>query len=398
MNTSPLAGATQDEMRKRNLGSLLKHLHVNGTCPRSELTALTGLNRSTVGALTAELEEAGLVRSEQPIGRGVGRPSIMVAPARERAYVLTIDVGVEHASVALIGLGGWVQARRELPHVRGETPRKLIQRASRVIESLVATAAEGSVCVGIGVSVPGVVRHSDGLVRIAPNLGWIEVPLGSVIATVLRTTLPIAIANDADLTAIAEHARGAARGMSHVVLVSGDVGVGGGIIIDGELMTGAGGYGGEIGHMVVNPIDGRLCRCGSVGCWETTIGEQAVREALGDITETDVRSYLTTVPHGDPRLAEVGRWLGIGVANLVNICNPQAVVFGGIFGDVYRVVDDYVAEQLGKSLSAPVESLVLKQAALGPDSVSMGAAELAFLPLLSDPLGHLARCREVSAA
>ncbi len=398
MSTTTLAGATQDEMRKRNLGSLLRHLHVNGACSRSELTALTGLNRSTVGALTAELEEAGLVRSEQPIGHGVGRPSIMVAPAGERAYVLAVDVGVEHASVALIGLGGSVLARRELQHVPGETPRKLIQRARRVVDSLVATAADGSVCIGIGVSVPGVVRHSDGLVHIAPNLGWIEVPLGSIIATVLRTNLPIAIANDADLAAIAEHARGAARGLSHVVMISGDVGVGGGIIIDGRLMTGAGGYGGEIGHMVINPSGGRSCRCGSVGCWETTIGEQAVREALGVLTESEVRASLLEATRGDPRLAEVGRWLGLGVANLVNICNPQAVVFGGMFGDLYRVVDEAVAQQLGNSLAAPLEGLVLRSAALGPDSVSMGAAERAFLSLLDDPLGHLARCRELSAA
>lgn len=377
-------------MRRHNLASILRIVHMSGPTSRSELTTLTGLNRSTVGALTSELVEAGLVRAEEPVGRGVGRPSIVVAPVTTRVHVVAVDLGVERVGVALIGLGGAIVARGALGHSPGEDHTALLARVFGLVSTLRGECDVSSDCVGVGVGVPGVVRHADGLVQAAPNLGWAEVPLGSVLAELVGDGLPVAVANDADLAAIAEHARGAARGLSHVVMVSGDVGVGGGIIVDGRLMTGAGGYGGEIGHIVVNP-EGRVCRCGLTGCWETTVGEQAVREALGCRADQRVRDVLLTLDPGDERLDEVGRWLGIGVANLVNICNPQSVLFGGMFGDLFPLVRESVASHLGRSLVAPLDGLELSTADLGSNSVVVGAAELAFARLLDDPLGHLAR-------
>ena len=149
-----LAGATQDEVRRHNLGNLLQLLHVHGATSRSDLTALTGLNRSTVGALTTELADAGLVSEQAPVGRGgAGRPSIMVRPQTQRVYVLALDVGVDHIIAARVGLGGEVLDRRELRQSRGDYQMsKILRHVEQLGRSVLAGASPDSVCVGIGLS------------------------------------------------------------------------------------------------------------------------------------------------------------------------------------------------------------------------------------------------------
>ena len=387
-----LAGATQDEVRRHNRSQLLRILHVEGSTSRSALTAATGLNRSTVGALTSELADAGLVREIAPVGRGVGRPSIVVEPASDQVHVLAIEIAVDRTVVALVGIGGDVLVRRERGHARGEhSVRQVLARAGRLVEAVQRLAPEGSSCVGIGVSVPGVVRHVDGMVRFAPNLGWVDVPLAALLAERLRTPLTVTVGNDADLGAVAEQLRGAAVGSANVVYLSGDVGVGGGIILDGHLMSGEGGYGGEIGHMVINPR-GRICRCGARGCWETEIGEDALAAALGLPGErVDAKQVLElTAPYANhARMRKIGEWVGIGVANLVNIFNPQVVIFGGLLRGVFPGTEEQIRSAVDRALVAPRELVHLVTPGLDGDSTLLGAAELAFGPLLEDPLGTL---------
>jgi predicted NBD/HSP70 family sugar kinase len=390
-----LAGATQDEVRRHNLGSLLRLLHVNGAASRSDLTALTGLNRSTVGALTSDLAEVGLVQERAPVGRGgAGRPSIVVGPQTERVYVLAMDVGVDHLIVARVGLGGQVLDRREVRQSRGEhQTAKILRQVERLTRSVLAGAGDDAVCVGIGAGVCGVVRHADGLVRFAPNLGWVDVPFGQQLAERLATSLPVTVGNDADLGAISEHVRGAARDARNVIFLSGEVGVGGGIILDGRPMSGAGGYGGEVGHMVVN-TRGRLCRCGARGCWETEVGEDAVLSAAGHPDGT-IEDVLLAVADGDRMaragLRRVGHWLGVGIANLVNVFNPDVVVFGGVLRQLLPATEQLVRAELAYALAAPREQVRLALPQLGGDATLLGAAESAFAPLLDDPLGVLAR-------
>src|SRR5437588_2987278 len=142
-----LAGATQDEVRRHNLGSLLRLLHVHGATSRSDLTALTRLNRSTVGALTTELAEAGLVREQTPVARGgAGRPSIVVQPEGRRVYVLAMDVGVDHLIVSRVGLGGAVLDRREVRQGRSDYPiGRIVRQVERLSRSMLAGADPDSV-------------------------------------------------------------------------------------------------------------------------------------------------------------------------------------------------------------------------------------------------------------
>ena len=387
--------ASQDAVRRHNLGSLLRLVHVRGSTSRSELTALTGLNRSTVKALTADLVAAGLLCESAPVGRGgAGRPSIQVEPESDRLFVLALDLGVEHLRAVRVGLGGVVLDRRELHQAHGDYDvSRTLRRVQRLARDLLEGAPDDAVCVGIGVGICGVVSADEGLVRFAPNLGWVDVPLGRLLAAKLGTSLRISIGNDGDLGAMAEHLRGAAVGLSDVVYISGEVGIGGGIILGGQPMTGSGGFGGEIGHMSVNP-QGRTCRCGRRGCWETEIGDEAVLLTTGAPPEAELADVLAAYAAGErwPQLGmrRVGRWLGVGVVNLVNIFNPQAVIFGGVSRHLFQATEPMVRAALEGALAGPRDQVQLRLPALGDDSIAIGAAELAFAPLLEDPLGTLA--------
>ena len=390
-----LPAVTQEEVRRHNLGVLLRLLHVGGPTSRADLTAVSGLNRSTVKALTTELAEAGLVRETAPVGRGgAGRPSILVQPRSAQVWALALDIGVEHVVAARIGLGGVVLDRREarLPRGRGDAP-EVLRRVHALVEPLLASPTDP---VGIGVAVPGMVGGPDGMVRFAPNLGWVDVPIGRLLAAELGSALPVAIGNEGDLGVMAEHLRGVAAGVADVVYLTGEVGLGGGIIVGGRPLTGAGGYAGEVGHMSLNPATGRLCTCGRRGCWETEVGADAVLLATGAPAGADPAEMLAAARSAGDRAGKaavrrVGRWLGVGVANLVNLFNPEVVVFGGLTRTLFPLLEPYVRAELGAALTAPRDQVRLELPGLGGDSSLIGAAELAFAPLLGDPLGVTVR-------
>ena len=360
------------------------------------MTALTGLNRSTVKALTEELVGAGLVRETAPVGRGsAGRPSIAVEPAADCLFVLALDVGVEHLTAMRIGLGGQVLDRAELRQTHKDYGvRRTLSRLKRLSQRMFDDAPSSARCVGIGVGVCGVVSSDDGVVRFAPNLGWVDVPLRELVATTLQTSLRIEIGNDGDLGALAEHLRGAGRGLSSMVFISGEVGIGGGIILDGRPLRGVGGYGGEIGHMCIDPR-GRMCRCGRRGCWETEVGDEAVLLATGAPEGATLSDVLQAYAAGErwPRagMRRVGRMLGAGVVNLVNIFNPEVIVFGGASQYIFSATEDIVRQVLPEALAASRQQVRLELPVLRDDAIAIGAAELAFAGLLDDPIGALAR-------
>jgi predicted NBD/HSP70 family sugar kinase len=387
------AGTTHEGVRRQNLAALVRILHLDGPCTRSELAARTGLNRSTVGALAAELARLDLVTEQRGASSGVGRPSILVTPSSTRVVTLAVDVRVGGAVVALVGVGGEVLRRSESTFADAAAlpPARVVDRVSRLCRTVLA-GHDGS-CVGIGVGVPGLVHDDEDAVREAPNLGWVDVPLGAMLRSRLATDIPIRVSNDADLGALAEHTRGVARGYAHVVYLAGQVGVGGGVMIDGRLLTGSSGYGGEVGHMQVNPR-GRACRCGSRGCWETEVSEDALvhgadRTGQGLGADDIVRLALSGDQAARRAVDRVARWLGIGVANLVNTFSPEVVVFGGALRAVLPAASDTISRAAAGSLVGRHQPVRLAAPELGGDSTLIGAAEMAFEPLLSDPLGAL---------
>src|SRR5512139_782566 len=384
------AGPSQEEIRRHNLGTLLRHVHLRGPASRADLADRMGLNRSTIMALTTDLSAVGLVREELPKepGRRAGRPSLVVRPESTHVYVLAFEIAVDRLAAAMIGLGGAILDRRET--VRARDPFDLdevVGVLAGFARQLVRKADPDAVCVGAGAAFPGAVRRSDGVIRSGPNIGARDVSFADVLSRRIGLGLPVSLGNDANLAALAEHER--------------DVGVGGGIIVGGQLLGGEEGYGGEVGHMVVNP-GGLACGCGSRGCLEAEVGERTLLAAAGRgvpgelVGREAVRAVVDAAARGDAEaraaLQRVGDWLGVGVANLVNIFNPGMVIFGGTLRDIYLGAAAQVRSRLATyALPAAREGVRLRTPELGDDAVLMGAAELAFSQVLSNPLDVLAR-------
>ena len=394
------SGATQDEIRRRNVSTLLRQVHVQGQLSRAQLTALMGLNRSTIKTLVGDLCEAGLVAETIPeTGLRAGRPSHLVGPRADTAYVLTANLGVETVTAAAVGLGGVINARSEYrlpgPGVDHDT---VIDRLADELRTLSKSVQPGAWLAGVGVGVPGAIRQADGFVEFAPNLGWRGVPFGELLSKRLGLPVQTRVGNDGDLGGLAEHVRGAGRGIGHLIYLAGEVGIGGGIVVDGRLLTGAHGYGGELGHMMVNP-GGRACRCGSRGCFETEAGEDAVlvacgREAGGG--RAALVEVFAAASQGEARaldgLQSIAVWVARGLTTLVNILNPEVVILGGPLSSLFFLTGDRIESEMDSmSTFAGRAKVRLLQPGLGEDSSLLGAAELAFEPLLQDPVDAWSR-------
>lgn len=400
----PTGARAQEEVRQRNLGGVLRRVHVDGPVSRAVLAERLGLNRSTIMALTTELTAAGLVREETPKQKGrAGRPSLVVMPEPEGIYGLAFDVAVDRLVAARVGLGGRTLERREAVRARaGVDLDDVVRVLAGFGRELVAAAAPGAVCVGVGASYCGMIRRADGMVRYGPQLGWVDQAFGAELGARLGLGLPVEVGNEAHLGAVAEQVRGAGSSLENLIYLHGDVGVGGGIIVGGKLLDGDGGYGCELGHMLVNPFDGRPCLCGSRGCLEAEVGEEALLDYAGRTGELvgrdGIRAVVALAEGGDVRARQaidrIGDWLGVGVVNLINLFNPALVIFGGMLRDLHHGTAPRVRARINAHvLPVSRERVRLATSALADDTTLAGAAELAFSALLTSPLDTLAARR-----
>ncbi|MDR6973105.1 ROK family transcriptional regulator [Leifsonia shinshuensis] len=385
------AGTNLDTVRRHNLATVLGLVHREGPLSRSLLTQATGLNRSTVGALVAELADLGLVQEREPqVSNRVGRPSPVIA-ADGRVVALAVNPEIDAVTVGVVGLDATVHRRVRYPTGRIPSAAEAASIAAAVIEGLRPDLGAASRVVGIGVAVPGLVREEDGVVRLAPHLRWSEEPFAAALAD--ATGYPVLAANDASLGADAERLFGAGRGASDLVYLNGGAsGIGAGVIVGGRPLTGISGYAGELGHTLVNS-SGVRCHCGAIGCLETEVSQGALLRVLGmDAADADEleRSLLAAVTRGDADVvAEVDRQIGFlatALRNATNVFDPQLIVLGGFLGALHAIdparLQSLVAAQ---ALSASAERLSIVRAALGSDILMIGAAELAFRPLLASP-------------
>lgn len=400
--TAPTAdgrGTRGAELRRHNLSAVLAQLHLVGPSSRSQLAGHTGLNRSTIADLLEELMTLGLAEeSGVATGPGPGRPSPIVRARPEGATVLAIEVEVGSFAAAVIGLGGNVLAERRISRpAPASSAGDVIEEIVRLAKPMLAPHL-GSL-VSVGVAVAGLTRRTDGYVHFAPNLAWHDVALGELLRDGLGAMVPpgtpIEVANEADLGALGEHRRGAGRGVSDLLFISAEVGLGAGIISRGLPLLGTAGYAGEAGHMLVDPL-GHPCACGARGCWEAEAGENALLRRAG--LPTDVHGYdavgelLSRAEQGEARvhaaLEETGWRLGQGTGSLVNLFNPELVVLGGLY---HRLLP-WLERPLQAGLSSRALQVALEMVTIVPSELSeqaplVGAGELAFASLLTDPAG-----------
>jgi predicted NBD/HSP70 family sugar kinase len=393
-------GQRSETVRRDNLAAIVRTLHLEGPRTRSALGERTGLSRSAIGRLVGELAALGLVVEEPGDSAGApGRPSPVVALVADRGVALALELAVDSLAVAVVGLGGRVVERIRVHRTR--RPASVDELVDEIVSlaEVMADRWRTRALVGVGVAVVGVVRRGDGFVSTAPNLGWRDVALGDALRAALDVAVHVVVANEADLGALAEHRRGAAVGVDDVLFLSGEVGVGGGVITGGHPLTGVAGLGGEVGHLPVNPTGGVACRCGATGCWETEVGEEALLVRAGrrpDGGDRAVESVLDDAEAGDPgalaAIDLVAEWLGIGLAGLVNVLNPSCVVLGGRYARLHPFVAARIDAELDRrALAAPRAAVEVVPAALGVDAPLLGAAELALEPILIDPAAWISR-------
>ncbi|HBX79856.1 MAG TPA: transcriptional regulator, partial [Propionibacteriaceae bacterium] len=311
---------TAEEVRRANLSAVLRLLYVNGPSSRAVLARATGRNRSTMASLVADLAELGLVEERDPDALGVaGRPSPVVH-VRPEVAAIAVNPEVDALTIGLVGLDGAV--RRVIRHGYDRIPSvaEVLSITSAVLAGMEVELAALRV-VGIGVAVPGQVQTAEGVVRNAPHLGWRDEPFAAPLAAL--TGLPVSLANDAALGAMAEHRFGSGRGKDHLVYLNGGAsGIGGGVIIAGALLGGTSGYAGEIGHIRIASSPA-LDSAGIAGTLESLVTRAELLAALGlDESSADrlAAALLHTPPQ--PALAVAHRQLahlGSAIAAVINI-------------------------------------------------------------------------------
>ncbi len=386
MRSSPGTANGTEGLRAQNLSQILTMVHRDGPLSRSELTRRSGFNRSTVGALVQALAERNLVRESEPAGAGrVGRPSPIVQ-ANPDVAVLAVNPDIDALTVGVVGLGGRVhhRVRRETRGIPSLEDAVALTRDT-VADLQPAMAALDRV-LGVGIALPGLVNAGTGRVLVAPHLGWRDADLTGPFSHALG--LPTVAANDATLGSLAESIFGAALGVSDAVYLNGSAsGIGGGIVTGGAQLVGSRGYGGELGHTLVSP-GGAACHCGRAGCLDAEVRLERLLDAAGEDAGGGIEA-LERVLSDDPGpavRAEAERQLAllaVALVDFTNIFDPRLIVLGGFLGALVGFRGDQLSETVNAtSLAGGVE---VRRAALGPELLLIGAAELAFQPLLASP-------------
>ena len=396
--------ADQAGVRRTNLGLVLRLLRAAGPRSRARIAQDTGLNKATVSSLVAELMSRGLVtEGELERGGAVGRPGLSVGLAGPGACGIGVELNVDYLACLVLDLRGEVLVERRVPHdVPAMGPdRTLDELAGLVEEAVAAVTAAGAVLVGLSIAVPGLVDSSAGVVTLAPNIGWHDVAVVQELRARLPggADLPVRAENDANLSAIAEWAMGSEAHTPDLVYLTGEVGVGGGVIIGGQLLRGASGFTGEVGHVPLGD-PGELCGCGRRGCWETAVGLARLLRDAADADDPvrdparDLVARLAEIERradaGDERtsaaLHRVGVSLGTGAALLINVFNPQVVVLGGYFAVLGRFLVDPMTEELRNRVFGPgLAGARVVCSRLGFTAAVRGGAHVALESVFADP-------------
>lgn len=398
--------ADQAWVRKMNRAIILQVFRTHPTLSRAHIASETGLNPSTVSNIINELIQENLIRETHDlIQSGTGRPgrSLEINPAGGCA--LGIEINVEYIEFLLTDFAANVLWRQRLASSPEVGQEEIMLQVSHIAKKASAFIRDqGLHLLGVGVGVPGLVDVSSGLLRIAPNLHWVNVPIKEVLSNYFDS--PIYVENEANAAALGEYYFGATRNVKDFIYLSTGVGLGSGIVIGGKLFRGMFGYAGEAGHMTLD-VNGELCGCGKRGCWETFVGPRAVEQRVqrsltfgaksimhdmvkGDVQHIVFDDVLKASQMGDQTamdaLAKVAFYLGIGIANLVNLFNVEVIVLGGVLNNASPfIIEDIERVVTANTLAPGREHLKIIPSAHGTDACVMGAVALVLDDILREP-------------
>jgi glucokinase-like ROK family protein len=401
----PYRTGDQTLVREINLSIILNCLRETSPLSRAQLAEITGLNKTTVSSLVRELIARQFVREIGFDSSGGGRPAVLLELNPGAGCIIGMEIGVDYILTILTDFKAQILWRHREDTDQAEGQEVILARAFDIVrQALEAGGSAHSPVLGIGVGVPGLVDISSGTLLFAPNLKWHDVPLHKVLSQ--EFDVPIFVDNEANLGALGERYFGAAQGSKDFVYLSIGVGLGGGIVLDGELYRGIGGYAGEIGHTTIMS-DGERCNCGNRGCWETLVSQTAVvnrvRKALvtgnaslvsqlvkGRLERISIPIIVEAAEEGDKvarqALEDTGAYLGIGIANLINAFNPELIIFGGIVS----LASSYLLPAIEKvlkerSLIWPRRMARVMASSHGPEACVMGGVALVLHDILNKP-------------
>lgn len=362
----------QEKVRKINKSIILNMLRLHAPISRARLANLTGLNRGTVSNIVNVLIEEGLVFEDEQKDSGIGRPAILLGLRPDGGAVIGVEIGVDFISVLLTNFVAepiW-DSRIQIDPSRTQT--SIISHAEQLIDQALFLAKKEQLRpLGIGVGLAGIVNVHQGNLIMAPNLHWRNVPLRLMWNQ--RFHLPIYVENEANLSALGEYYFGLARNIDDFIYLSAGIGLGGGIMIDGQLFRGGHGYAGEIGHIQRNPV-GEPCGCGRIGCWETQVGPRAVLHRVKKELQHHSDPILLNACSGNldnltfeivvefalvgntlcrQAIEEVAVHLGMGIVDMVHVFDPELVLIGGAFIQAKDILQPIIEKTLFTNVLEP---------------------------------------------
>ncbi|GAA0380230.1 ROK family transcriptional regulator [Microbispora corallina] len=378
---------TVRDVRRGNRAMLLRELYFSGPASRNDLTRLTGLSAATVSTMTGDLLGDGIVVEAGQVESDGGRPRVLLRVNPVYGFAIGVDVAETHVRVGLFDLGMTELAKVDyaLRPVRHD-PELVARHVLAGIDVVLSDAGVAPEQVlGVGVGVPGIVEPGlDGLIH-AKTFGWDGVPLGALLRE--GTSLPLFVDNGAKAMGQAELWFGSGRGASDAVIVLLGTGVGATIVADGTAFRGTSSSAGEWGHTTI-VAGGRPCRCGARGCLEAYIGAEAILERAGAPIQSDWQEELgRLLAERSPVIDETVAYLGVGLATLVNLLNPQRIVIGGWVGTMLgqTLLLDIRRATAENALAEPYAATSIVLGRLGPDVVALGAATLVLEEFLNAP-------------
>ncbi|GAA0621518.1 ROK family transcriptional regulator [Kutzneria viridogrisea] len=387
---------TVRDLRRHNRSTLLTKLYFDGPLSRHELSGATGLSAATVSNVTGELVEDRLVVEAGLVESDGGRPRVLLRVDPGYAHVIGIDLGETGVKVELfdLAMNRLAAVDNPLPASHPD-PAAVVAEIATGLDEVISTAEvdPGSV-LGVGIGVPGIVEQGPTVLVHAQTIGWDSVPLVDLLRTA-GTDLPLFVDNGAKTLGQAEMWFGAGRGARHAVIALIGSGVGAAVITDGASYRGATSSAGEWGHTTIS-YGGRACRCGALGCLEAYVGAEGVLDRYrrgrgGRVAEQDEQSGLDALITAAGRskaaakvLEETAGYLGSGIANLINLFNPERIVLGGWAGLKLgaHLLPEIRRATLAHALREPYSQTSIELCQLGPDAVAVGAATLPVAALL----------------